>query len=164
MIVEFDGDIPVAIGQFIAGAEIPPELAGVDWQHLRLVGGRVVDGSQFGAFYVDSFGRKHAERQRGLPLVHCRISDTLVRDEAGAWRVQTSAEWHAADAAGRWARVRARRNALLAESDWTQLPDVRLGAVAKREWADYRQELRDITRQPDPDAVTWPMRPGGDHG
>lgn len=164
MIVEFDGDIPVAVGQFIAGAEIPPELAGVDWQHLRLVDGKIVDGSQFGAFYIDALGRKHAERRRGLPLVQCRITDTLLRNGSGEWRVQTAIEAEAAEIDARWRRIRSRRNELLSACDWTQLPDAKLGPVAKREWADYRQELRDITRQPDPDAVTWPQRPGGDHG
>lgn len=44
------------------------------------------------------------------------------------------------------AKVRAQRNRLLAESDWTQGKDIpdELSSV----WAIYRQELRDITDQP----------------
>jgi len=54
-----------------------------------------------------------------------------------------------------------RRNALLAESDWTQLPDVPLSAEQKMAWAAYRQQLRDITDQPGfPDNINWPQKPG----
>lgn len=53
------------------------------------------------------------------------------------------------------------RNALLAESDWTQLPDVPISAEQKAAWAAYRQQLRDITDQPGfPDNIVWPANPG----
>ena len=55
----------------------------------------------------------------------------------------------------------ARRNALLAQSDWTQLADVPLTAEMKAQWAAYRQQLRDLTEQPGfPDAINWPVTPG----
>jgi len=38
--------------------------------------------------------------------------------------------------------IRNKRNELLKESDWTQLPDVN---ISKEEWVGYRQALRDIT-------------------
>lgn len=51
-----------------------------------------------------------------------------------------------------------RRNQLLADSDWTQLPDVPL--ATKEAWATYRQALRDITAQPGfPENVVWPEAP-----
>lgn len=54
-----------------------------------------------------------------------------------------------------------RRNALLAESDWTQLADVPLSAEMKSQWATYRQQLRDLTDQPGfPDSINWPAKPG----
>lgn len=56
-----------------------------------------------------------------------------------------------------WPIVRARRAVLLAESDWTQLPDVPL--ATKEAWAEYRQALRDITSQPDPRNIIWPTAP-----
>ena len=56
-----------------------------------------------------------------------------------------------------WPVIRARRAALLAESDWTQLPDVPL--PTKEAWATYRQALRDITLQPDPHNIIWPTQP-----
>lgn len=40
---------------------------------------------------------------------------------------------------------RLRRNAFLAETDWTQLNDVALSSETKALWTTYRQELRDMT-------------------
>lgn len=55
------------------------------------------------------------------------------------------------------AEVRYQRNSLLANCDWTQLPDA---PVDKTAWADYRQELRDVSNQPGfPWEVTWPTAP-----
>jgi cytolysin (calcineurin-like family phosphatase) len=54
-------------------------------------------------------------------------------------------------------RVRAKRNQLLAETDWTQVADA---PVDKASWATYRQALRDITTQSGfPWEVTWPDAP-----
>lgn len=44
-------------------------------------------------------------------------------------------------------RKRSIRNELLINSDWTQLPDAPLTAEQKQQWANYRQQLRDITKQ-----------------
>ena len=59
--------------------------------------------------------------------------------------------------AAQWESVRADRNKRLADCDWTQLPDAPVDAAA---WAAYRQELRDITQQPDPFNIVWPAAPG----
>lgn len=56
-----------------------------------------------------------------------------------------------------WESIRADRDVLLAKSDWTQLPDVPI--ATKEAWAVYRQELRDITLQPDPFNIVWPTPP-----
>lgn len=56
-----------------------------------------------------------------------------------------------------WPSIRAKRDALLVQSDWTQLPDVPL--PTKEAWATYRQALRDITQQPDPHNIIWPTPP-----
>jgi hypothetical protein len=54
----------------------------------------------------------------------------------------------------------AERNALLASSDWTQLPDNPLSSEKQSEWAVYRQALRDITTQASyPLEITWPTTP-----
>ena len=56
-----------------------------------------------------------------------------------------------------WFIVRETRNELLAECDWTQLADI--PAETKASWADYRQSLRDITSQPNPFSINWPVKP-----
>ena len=40
--------------------------------------------------------------------------------------------------------VRNKRNELLAQSDWTQLPDSPLSQTKKNAWSKYRQQLRDM--------------------
>lgn len=57
-----------------------------------------------------------------------------------------------------WTTVRFERDRRLLASDWTQLPDVPL--TTKEAWAVYRQALRDITLQPDPFNIAWPVAPG----
>jgi hypothetical protein len=53
--------------------------------------------------------------------------------------------------------IRAKRNQLLVESDWTQIPDVPLD---KEAWGLYRQALRDVTLQDGfPHDVIFPDKP-----
>ena len=54
-------------------------------------------------------------------------------------------------------RIKQKRNKLLQDSDWTQLPDVKL--TNKEVWAIYRQQLRDILKQPNIENPTWPTMP-----
>jgi len=50
--------------------------------------------------------------------------------------------------------IREQRNKLLSESDWTQLADAPVDAVI---WSNYRQELRDVTKQDGfPFNIIWP--------
>lgn len=56
--------------------------------------------------------------------------------------------------------VISKRNQLLYESDWTQLPNGPLTIQQQQQWADYRQQLRDITDQQGyPFNVVWPVQP-----
>ena len=55
-----------------------------------------------------------------------------------------------------WANIRIQRNSLLADCDWTQLPDAPVDASV---WTTYRQALRDITLQEDPFNIIWPDQP-----
>ena len=56
--------------------------------------------------------------------------------------------------------IRFNRNKLLADSDWTQLPDSPLSTSVKTEWATYRQALRDLTNNIDSNGeVTFPTEP-----
>ena len=55
-------------------------------------------------------------------------------------------------------RARLQRDQLLADSDWTQLPDVPL--ATKEAWATYRQALRDLPEHPnwpDLNEADWPV-------
>jgi hypothetical protein len=62
----------------------------------------------------------------------------------------------APDTEAQWVFIRTERNKLLADCDWTQLPDAPADAAA---WATYRQALRDVTTQADPFAIVWPESP-----
>lgn len=57
------------------------------------------------------------------------------------------------DALGQMQNVKERRDNLLRDSDWTQLPDA---PVDKEAWAKYRQALRDVTKQESFPEVVWP--------
>ena len=56
--------------------------------------------------------------------------------------------------------VRRDRDELLAECDWTQMPDSPLDDSTKASWATYRTALRDVTEQSGfPTDITWPTAP-----
>ena len=57
--------------------------------------------------------------------------------------------------AGKWKNVRADRNRRLAETDYLALSDQTLST----EMSTYRQALRDVPIQTDPDNITWPTKP-----
>jgi len=55
------------------------------------------------------------------------------------------------------ANLRSRRNALLAQSDWTQLPDAQIPNATA--WATYRQALRDLPVTTDIHNPIFPSKP-----
>ena len=57
--------------------------------------------------------------------------------------------------ADKWANVRRDRNSKLAETDYLALSDNTLSSDMKK----YRQDLRDVPTQSDPDNITWPTKP-----
>lgn len=57
-----------------------------------------------------------------------------------------------------WEDVKKIRNGLLAESDWTDLPNSPINN--KPAWLRYRQALRDITKNfSKPTEINWPVKP-----
>jgi hypothetical protein len=63
-----------------------------------------------------------------------------------------------ADLENKAMEVRLQRNALLAQSDWTQVKDV--PNTISQVWAAYRKELRNLPEQAKfPKVVTWPTDP-----
>jgi hypothetical protein len=61
------------------------------------------------------------------------------------------------------ARLRSKRNALIASCDWTVLSDSPLSSELKTAWLEYRQDLRDITEGVNTvakvNAVVFPDKP-----
>ena len=58
-----------------------------------------------------------------------------------------------------WDNIRAKRNDLLKNTDWTMISDA---TVDKAKWTTYRQTLRDIPqtyKDKTPDDVVWPTQP-----
>ena len=98
----------------------------------------------------------HSEQQAVLEKMTERCSDEdLVKTEDGDYflrgEVSDVPEERKAE------KIRAKRNRFLCESDWTQTLDSPLTAKEREEWALYRQELRDITKQLSfPNSVVWP--------
>ena len=65
----------------------------------------------------------------------------------------------AAKLGAKWTYVRTRRNSMLLETDWIVTKAKETGTNISAAWKAYRQELRDITEQSDPDNITWPTKP-----
>jgi hypothetical protein len=59
----------------------------------------------------------------------------------------------------KWEWIRNWRNFWLAKSDWTQLPDNALSEDERAAWATYRQQLRDLPFDGDPEDAVPPQKP-----
>jgi len=56
--------------------------------------------------------------------------------------------------------ARAKRDRLLADSDWVTIRATDTGTPVPTEWQTYRQALRDITEQTGfPENIDWPQEP-----
>lgn len=61
------------------------------------------------------------------------------------------------------AQLRAKRDRLLSESDFTQVADAPLSPAEKQAWAVYRQQLRDLPETiTNPADIAWPEPPTGE--
>ena len=61
--------------------------------------------------------------------------------------------------AEKWKRVRSQRDRLLNETDWVVTKATETGETVTSAWKTYRQKLRDVPSQSDPDNITWPTKP-----
>jgi hypothetical protein len=59
-----------------------------------------------------------------------------------------------------WQIARAKRDELLAATDWVVARATELGEAVPSDYATYRQALRDITQQTDPRQIEWPLLNG----
>ena len=57
--------------------------------------------------------------------------------------------------ARKWENIRNQRNEKLKLTDWRAGSDLTLSDA----WKTYRQALRDVPTQSDPDNITWPTEP-----
>lgn len=94
------------------------------------------------------------------------LNDYLIIDGKPTKKPHKPSEFHSFDyLTGLWSinesgleAIRHKRNQLLADSDWTQLPDV--PEQTRLKWQAYRQALRDITLQDGfPENIIWPEMP-----
>ena len=83
-------------------------------------------------------------------------------------KTQFSTEYSALVDSSIWNVVRMDRDKLLAESDWTVMPDSPLSTSKQNVWKTYRQSLRDIPQGSIPtideqqnivSGLTWPSKP-----
>lgn len=72
------------------------------------------------------------------------------------WQDMRTAEQKDAQA---WEKVRGLRDALLTATDWRVIKAQETGLPLDSAWVAYRQALRDITQQPDPQNIVWPEVP-----
>ena len=83
-------------------------------------------------------------------VVHCSVRELIELFETPADRMAAAYDNQ------RWAEERAKRDKLIAETDWRALQDT---STIPEAWVTYRQALRDITDQADVDNITWPVKP-----
>ena len=116
--------------------------------------GRVVGNTESEVF-IESFGKNFVvvEHPPVEPSEHWLVDGEIIKRSGD----DLSREARDAEYRKRWSEVRRRRDGLLAQSDYTQLPDSNRDREA---WAEYRQALRDMTIGfADPAKVVWPKPP-----
>ena len=59
----------------------------------------------------------------------------------------------------KWKQVRQDRDRLLNETDWIVTKAKETNTNIPAAWKTYRQALRDVPSQSDPDNITWPTKP-----
>lgn len=67
-------------------------------------------------------------------------------------------KWELEESAA-WGLVRTQRDSLLAKTDWRVTKALESGQAMDSEWILYRQALRDVTLQADPEHIEWPQEP-----
>lgn len=88
------------------------------------------------------------------PVFDAQVEGCFFRN--GAWVVEKSQP----DLVKLAEEARALRNSLVAQCDWTVLPDAPLSVAHKLAWQGYRASLRDITKQAGfPVEIVWPVAP-----
>ncbi len=135
---------------------------------------RIVE-AQSSAFLRDPTGWTEIDRGSGFQYYHAQghyFPQSIIAED-GVYRyklvdgaaVERTAEEMEADRAAaqltaQAAEVRAQRDRLLAETDWTQVLDAPVSDESRAALRVYRQTLRDVTTQEGfPAVVVWPELP-----
>jgi len=83
-----------------------------------------------------------------VPMTADEISEINARQAAAPTEIDS-----------KWMQVRNERNRLLLQTDWVITKASETGVAVSNEWKTYRQALRDVPTQSDPDNITWPTKP-----
>ena len=108
--------------------------------------------------YVDSEGRTLTYEQSGhivsvIDGTHYHLKwngSKIVKDDDALATYQL---------AEKWKDVRSQRDRLLNETDWVVTKATETETSVSSAWKSYRQALRDVPSQSDPDNITWPTKP-----
>lgn len=145
-----------------------PVSAAIIEQNLKQVVPELANTNFFTPGLVEPYGYgiyQFSNRPVELAQYKKVIEITPVKDSMGIWTQtwaiedMTQEEKQQADA-DKARSVRGQRGVELMRTDWTQLPDAPLTTEKKLQWAQYRQQLRDVTNQQGfPWQVEWPTKP-----
>ena len=89
-----------------------------------------------------------------------RLGDTIVDPRPSEYHIFNYATKQWVDprtTETEWPLVRAKRDELLTQTDWVAARAYERGEPVPQNYVVYRQALRDITNQPDPFNITWPV-------
>lgn len=113
-----------------------------------------VDANEPASVFVEVSNERYNELQQ--KLINGGVELDVVNGELVTVPIPTLSDEE--QAAQDLQALRVARNKLLADSDWTQLPDAHV--KNRFEWSEYRQALRDITQKyRSLEDVVWPKKP-----
>ena len=108
--------------------------------------------------YVDSEGRTFTYQESGHIVsdfdgthYHLKWDGSKIVKDDDALAVYQLAE--------KWKQVRQDRDRLLNKTDWIVTKAKETNTNIPAAWKSYRQALRDVPSQSDPDNITWPTKP-----
>jgi hypothetical protein len=106
------------------------------------------------AAWVRVFGPKRDDPKRAQPKPQDTVAVCWLWSEAEqAWQPELTVAAHMAN-------TRTERDRRLSECDWVVTKAQETGQPVPKPWRDYRQALRDVSKQPGfPTAVVWPIKP-----
>mgnify|MGYP003151168029 CR=1 FL=1 len=118
-----------------------PDYSGEDFE---------IHETEFDVKYFNVEGYIHREIDEGIHYHLKWDGSKVIADDAALATCQT---------ASKWKNIRGKRDRYLAESDWVVIKAKETGGNVSSAWKTYRQDLRDVPSQSDPDDITWPTKP-----